>query len=213
MERTLAILKPDVATKHEDEIIHDIEKNGFTIYSRKRIRLTREQAQDFYAEHNGKPFFDGLVDFMTSGPIVVLALGKKDAVTAWRQLLGPTDSAKARAESKESIRARFGTDNRRNACHGSDSSKSAEREIRFFFANISPLALPSPDTIRANLEASVYPILTKGLTELCKQKPGNAVEWLGQWLIDNNPAKPKIEEPQEEVEETVHKSTKVAVAN
>ncbi|KAI9168327.1 hypothetical protein H9P43_007699 [Blastocladiella emersonii ATCC 22665] len=134
IERTLAMIKPD-ATQHADEIFYAIEADGFTIIDRKHIHLTIDQAREFYAEHNGKPFFEPLTKFMSSGPIYALILSRKDAIARWRRLLGPTDSNQARESAPSSIRARFGTDNQRNACHGSDSTKSADREIRFFFPN------------------------------------------------------------------------------
>ncbi|KNE70100.1 hypothetical protein, variant [Allomyces macrogynus ATCC 38327] len=134
MERTLAIIKPD-AIKHADDILYAIEAAGFTIIDKKRIQLTVDQARDFYVEHAGKPFYQPLTAFMSSGPVMVMILSRADAITAWRTLLGPTNSNAARESAPSSIRARFGTDGQRNACHGSDSPKSADREIRFFFPN------------------------------------------------------------------------------
>lgn len=87
----------------------------------RRPQLTRRRAEEFYAEHAGKPFFAGLVEFMTSGPIYALCLAKAHAIHAWRAAMGPTNSEKARETAPKSLRALFGTDGRRNACHGSDS--------------------------------------------------------------------------------------------
>lgn len=96
--------------------------------------LTREDAREFYSVHEGKPFFDKLTAFMSSGRIVAMELLAPDAVAKWRALIGPTNSQTARAEAPNSIRARFGTDGTHNACHGSDSPENAETESNFFFS-------------------------------------------------------------------------------
>jgi len=90
-------------------------------------------SRKFYEEHKGKPFFDSLIEYMSSGPCAALILSKENAIQDWRELMGPTKPDQARIEKPKSIRALFGTDTTRNACHGSDSPKSAEREIAFFF--------------------------------------------------------------------------------
>lgn len=131
-ERTLALIKPDAISKF-GPIIDAISTGGFNITNAKMTRLSRGDAEAFYAEHSGKPFYDPLVRFMTSGPIIAMELMGDNTVAAWRTLLGPTDSARARSEAPRSIRARFGTDQTQNACHGSDSPESAEREAQFFF--------------------------------------------------------------------------------
>ncbi|KXS13864.1 nucleoside diphosphate kinase [Gonapodya prolifera JEL478] len=206
MQTTLAIIKPDAADK-EDEIAWRIQREGFSVKMRRRITLTKEQAGEFYQEHVGKPFYAELVKFMTSGPIVVLALQKFHAIEEWRKLIGPTNSHKARETAPESLRALYGTDNTRNACHGSDSPKSADREVLFFFGGVTspsvPLISPSDagtspaasDQSRLILEREVYPTLTKGLTQLAKEKPANPTQWLGRWLLANNPNQPRMEEP------------------
>ncbi|ORZ36894.1 nucleoside diphosphate kinase [Catenaria anguillulae PL171] len=194
MERTLAIIKPD-AVQHVDDIVYAIEADGFTIIDKQHIHLTIDQARDFYAEHNGKPFFEPLTKFMSSGPIYVMILSRENAIARWRRLLGPTDSVQAREAAPHSIRARFGTDNQRNACHGSDSRTSADREIRFFFPNATVEPLPNSAQIATFLESAVYPVLTKGLVALCTEKPSNPTEWLGRWLLHNNPNKPRTVEP------------------
>ncbi|KAI9218673.1 nucleoside diphosphate kinase [Blastocladiella britannica] len=194
VERTLAIIKPDAAA-HVSDIVYAIERDGFAILDKKHLHLTIDQARDFYAEHMGRPFFDPLTAFMSSGPIHVLILSRESAISRWRRLLGPTDSNQARETAPSSIRARFGTDNQRNACHGSDSPKSADREIRFFFPNATVEPLPDSTQIATFLEASVYPTLTKGLVQLCTEKPTNPTEWLGKWLLQNNPNKPRTVVP------------------
>ena len=119
--RTLALIKPD-AYNHIGKILDSIYKNGFTINRMKMLRMSVEIAQNFYAEHKGKPFYEDLVKMMSSDVIVALELVADDAVNKWRQLIGPTNPEKARAEAPKSIRALFGTNGNNNAVHGSDSS-------------------------------------------------------------------------------------------
>ncbi|XP_072021755.1 nucleoside diphosphate kinase homolog 7-like [Amphiura filiformis] len=136
-EKTLAMIKPDAISKF-GPIIDMIYQGGFYITNAKMTRLSRRDAETFYAEHEGKPFYDNLVRFMTSGPILAMELMGENTVAAWRNLLGPTDSSRARSEAPRSIRAKFGTDQTQNACHGSDSSMSADRETNFFFGPDAP---------------------------------------------------------------------------
>ena len=123
-----------------------------------------------------------------------LVLAKKDAITAWRSLIGPTQTAKARDEAPGSIRAVYGTDNQKNAVHGSDSPQSAAREIRFFFPDAIVEPLPTDEQAKDYLIKNVNPTLLKGLTALCKRKPEEPILWLADWLTDNNPNKPRIAE-------------------
>ncbi|XP_031551543.1 nucleoside diphosphate kinase 7-like [Actinia tenebrosa] len=133
-EQTLALIKPDaLGAGHLGSIVEMIDKEGFVICKAKMVRLTRQEASDFYKEHANQPFYNRLVEFMTSGPVVAMELKGHDAIQRWRKLLGPTDSATAREKSPISVRAKFGTDNTKNAAHGSDSSVSAEKELKFFF--------------------------------------------------------------------------------
>ncbi|XP_056414176.1 nucleoside diphosphate kinase 7 [Hyla sarda] len=131
-EKTLAMIKPD-AVPNMGSIIEAVLDSGFTITKAKMVLLTRAEAMDFYSEHQSKSFFNDLINFMTSGPIVAMEVIGDDAVSAWRKLLGPTNCSVARSESPQSIRARFGTDGTKNAAHGSDSIASAARELEFFF--------------------------------------------------------------------------------
>ncbi|XP_071839564.1 nucleoside diphosphate kinase homolog 7-like isoform X2 [Apostichopus japonicus] len=133
-EKTLALIKPDAVLKF-GQIFNAIYQSRFLVCNAKMVRLTRGEAEEFYAEHVGKAFFDNLVRFMTSGPIIAMELMKDGAIGAWRELLGPTDSSKARSDAPNSIRAMFGTDQTQNACHGSDSTMSAQRECNFFFGS------------------------------------------------------------------------------
>ncbi|KAM4700417.1 nucleoside diphosphate kinase homolog 7 isoform 2-T2 [Discoglossus pictus] len=131
-EKTLALIKPDAVMKM-GSIMDSILDSGFVITKARMVLLSRTEAMDFYNEHQAKPFFHDLVNFMISGPIVAMEVVGDEAVSSWRKLLGPTNSSIARSESPQSIRAKFGTDGTRNAAHGSDSIASAARELEFFF--------------------------------------------------------------------------------
>jgi nucleoside-diphosphate kinase len=130
-ERTLTILKPDaVAAGNSGSILAHLEKEGFRLAGIKRLRLTAEQARSFYAVHRGRTFYEGLVRFMTEGPILVAALERENAVLHLRKVMGATDSKKA---ERGTIRNLYGTDVERNAIHGSDSPENAAKEVAFFF--------------------------------------------------------------------------------
>jgi len=134
MERTLAIIKPDaVAAKHAGNIIDIIENNDFNIVRMYKTRLTRDQAERFYAVHKGKPFFDELVSMMISAPVIVLALEKDGAIKAWRDLMGDTNPANA---APGTIRNLYGTSIGSNATHGSDAQATAVQELAFFFPDL-----------------------------------------------------------------------------
>eukprot|EP00043_Microstomoeca_roanoka_P012683 m.123076 g.123076 ORF g.123076 m.123076 type:complete len:200 (+) comp15561_c2_seq3:433-1032(+) len=196
LEQTLAIIKPD-AVHRSYEILDDIVAHGFTIVRKRRVSITPEQANEFYAEHFGKEFFPRLIGFMSSGPIVVLVLAKADAITAWRELLGPTNPEKAREMAPHSLRAKYGTDNTQNALHGSDSLLSSMREIKFFFPATTVASPAEAESAREYLDKQVNPTLIRGLTALCKHKPEEPMRWLANWLDENNPNKPQVEEPED----------------
>ena len=135
MERTLAIIKPDaVRAKNAGKIIDRIEKEGFTIVGIKKLHLSKQQAEDFYAIHKGKPFFVELVEFMSSDPVVVMVLEKDNAIQAWRDLMGSTDPVKAVSNT---MRKLYGTNVGVNATHGSDTPQTAATEVRFFFPELA----------------------------------------------------------------------------
>lgn len=131
-EKTLVMIKPDCMSKM-GEIIDRVISEGFTICNAKTLLLTRKEAAEFYAEHVGKEFFERLLDLMTEGPILAFEINGHNAIKKWREILGPTDPADARRDFPESIRAQFGANVTRNACHGSDSIEAASRETGFFF--------------------------------------------------------------------------------
>jgi nucleoside-diphosphate kinase len=132
VERTFSIIKPDaVAAGQAGEILAMIEKARFKILGLRMTRLSAAQAQGFYAVHKEKPFFSGLVKFMTEGPIVVMALEREDAIKGLREVMGATNPANA---AEGTVRKRFATDIERNCIHGSDAPETAETELRFFFS-------------------------------------------------------------------------------
>jgi nucleoside-diphosphate kinase len=133
VERTLAILKPDCVRKNlTGEVIARIEKSGFRILGMKKIRLSKETAGGFYAVHKGRPFYDSLVEFMSSGPCVPIALEKDNAVADYRTLIGATDPKDAAAGT---IRKLYADNKGENIVHGSDSVENGLIEIAYFFSS------------------------------------------------------------------------------
>ena len=138
MAHTLAIVKPDAfAAGNAGNIVAHLEKVGFQLRGARVLHLSREQAQAFYEVHAERPFYGSLVDFMTSGPCMPLALEREDAVPYLRQVMGATDPAKA---DEGTIRKLFATSIEKNAIHGSDSPENAEKELAFFFSRAELLA-------------------------------------------------------------------------
>ena len=130
--RTLAIIKPDaVGNGYTGKIIDRIISEGFKIKAARLIHLSREQTESFYAIHRGRPFYNDLVDFMTSGPCMPMVLEHEDAVNAFRELIGATNPAKA---NEGTIRKDFAENVQNNAVHGSDSDENAQKEIAFFYS-------------------------------------------------------------------------------
>ena len=200
VERTLIMIKPDAVSKAA-EIEDIILRSGFTILNKRWVHLSPEQCSEFYIEHSSKIFFPSLVAFMSSDTIIAMELARENAIQLWRELIGPTDTKKARDTQPDSIRALFGTDSQKNAVHGSDSQASAEREIRFFFNHSIVEPIPQGQSARDFVNSQINPTLLAGLTQLCKEKPIDPVIWLADWLLSNNPNKPKI-----------NKSPKVVIA-
>ena len=134
MQTTFAIIKPDaVKAGHIGTIIQRIEKAGFDIRAMQLRHLSQKDAEGFYAVHRERPFFASLTKFMSSGPVVVLALQAPDAIAKWRTLMGATDPAKADAGT---LRKEFGTSIENNATHGSDAPETAAFELGYFFPGI-----------------------------------------------------------------------------
>ena len=132
LQRTLTIVKPDAVAKHAiGDIIEQFEKNGFTILCMKMLEISKHQAQQFYAVHASRPFFDSLTTFMSSGPIVALALEKENAIADLRKLMGATNPANA---EEGTIRKKWASSIEYNAIHGSDAEDTARFELSFFFS-------------------------------------------------------------------------------
>jgi nucleoside-diphosphate kinase len=130
-QRTFSIIKPDaVAAGHAGAILAILEKAGFLLLGCRMLRMRKEQAQEFYAVHRARPFYDSLVTFMTEGPVIVLALEREDAIAKLREVMGATNPANA---AEGTIRKLFAASIERNAIHGSDAPETAEIELRFFF--------------------------------------------------------------------------------
>ncbi|CAG9296093.1 nucleoside-diphosphate kinase [Celerinatantimonas diazotrophica] len=132
-ERTFSIIKPDaVKQAHIGAIYHQIESAGLRIVAAKMLHLSKAQAEGFYGEHEGKPFYDALIEFMTQGPIMVQVLEGENAIEVYRNLMGATDPSQAEAGT---LRANYGSGMPANATHGSDSAEAVSREIAFFFSD------------------------------------------------------------------------------
>jgi nucleoside-diphosphate kinase len=133
-QRTFSIIKPDaVAEGHAGEILSMLEKAGFKILAMRMTRLTKSQAEGFYAVHRERPFFPSLVRFMTEGPIIVMALEREDAIATLRELMGATNPANA---AEGCVRKRFAKSIEHNCIHGSDAPETAEVELRYFFSTL-----------------------------------------------------------------------------
>ena len=134
IERTFSIVKPDATRRNlTGQIVARLEQAGLRIIAQKRIRLSRAQAEAFYGVHKARPFFNGLVEFMTSGPVVVQVLEGENAVLKYREVMGATDPAKA---APGTIRKDFAENIEANSVHGSDAPETAAQEIKFFFSDL-----------------------------------------------------------------------------
>jgi len=132
MQRTLAIIKPDaVAAGRAGNVLAHLEAAGFRVRALRMLRLTEDRAREFYAVHRERPFYESLVRFMTSGPVVPMVLERQDAVTRLRETIGATDPAEA---APGTVRALYAESKERNAIHASDSAENAVQEIDFFFS-------------------------------------------------------------------------------
>ncbi|KAM9066737.1 nucleoside diphosphate kinase homolog 5 isoform 2-T2 [Sarcophilus harrisii] len=182
VERTLALIKPDIVDK-EEEIEDIILKSGFTIVQRRKLRFSPEQCSNFYVEQYGKMFFPNLTAYMSSGPLVAMILARHNAISYWLDLMGPFNSFKAKETHPDSLRAIYGTDDLRNALHGSKNFAAAEREIRFMFPeviiepipiggaakdylNIFGLLIGCLKIIPINLDSVINKILWKSLMKI-----------------------------------------------
>jgi nucleoside-diphosphate kinase len=132
LQRTFSIIKPDAVRKNATgDILRMLEEKGFRILGMRMLEITKKQAEGFYAVHAGKPFFDSLTKFMSSGPIVVLALEKENAIADLRELMGATNPANAK---EGTIRKKWASNIENNAIHGSDAEDTARFELSYFFS-------------------------------------------------------------------------------
>ncbi len=135
LERTFGIVKPDAVAKGAiGGVVDMIEKAGLKIIGLRLVKLSKTEAETFYAVHKARPFYNDLVTFMTSGPVVVMAIEGENAIARYREVMGPTDSTKAPVGT---IRQKYGTNIEKNAVHGSDGPDTARVEIAFFFSGAS----------------------------------------------------------------------------
>ncbi|XP_076450985.1 thioredoxin domain-containing protein 6-like isoform X20 [Babylonia areolata] len=148
IQRTLALIRPEAFAKNKDEILQKIKEAGFQIALQKEVVLTKEQAEEFYREHEGQHYYEELTKRMSSGPLMALGLAREDAVENWRGLLGPTDVEEAKTSAPDSLRAQFAVDDDAvNQIHGSDSVPAAQKELQFFFPMQQTVAMIKPDAM------------------------------------------------------------------
>ncbi|XP_051259020.1 thioredoxin domain-containing protein 6 isoform X2 [Dicentrarchus labrax] len=165
VERTLALIRPDIAREKRDEILAQIHKSGFTVALQREVMLTGEQVRQFYFQHVEEDYFPALLRSMTSGPVLALALARSGAVHHWKNILGPSDVNKAREESPECLRAQFAVENEPiNQLHGSASHEEAEQEINFFFPKQQTLAVIKPDAMEEHREKILEEIRGSGFS-------------------------------------------------
>ncbi|XP_025103800.1 thioredoxin domain-containing protein 3 homolog isoform X3 [Pomacea canaliculata] len=146
LQRTLALIRPEAFAQSRDEILEKIKEAGFQIALQRTVQLTKQQAEDFYSEHVGQPYFEELTNDMSSGPLLALGLARIDAIDEWRTMLGPKDVEEAKAIAPDSLRAQYTVSKSSlNQLHGSDSPKSAEKELNFFFPMEQTVAVIKPD--------------------------------------------------------------------
>ncbi|XP_055494523.1 thioredoxin domain-containing protein 6 isoform X2 [Leucoraja erinacea] len=159
VEKTLALIRPDILKERKDSILQKISEAGLVVALQKEILLTEQQVYEFYREHTEEDYFPALLQNMTSGPVLALALASKDAVVHWRDLLGPKDVSQAKEEAPESLRAQFAVESVPiNQLHGSSTLQDAERELNFFFQMEHTLAVIKPDVMENHRDEIIQKI-------------------------------------------------------
>ncbi|XP_067844032.1 thioredoxin domain-containing protein 6-like isoform X1 [Heptranchias perlo] len=159
VEKTLALIRPDILKEKKDDILQKITEAGFMIAMQKEVLLTEQQIYEFYREHIEEDYFPALLQNMTSGPVLALALASKNAVEHWRNLLGPKDVTQAKEEAPESLRAQFAVETIPiNQLHGSGTPQEAEKELKFFFSRQHTLAVIKPDALDEHRDEIVQKI-------------------------------------------------------
>ncbi|XP_062504205.1 thioredoxin domain-containing protein 3 homolog isoform X2 [Corticium candelabrum] len=176
IQKTFALLRPDAARDHKDEILAKVKEAGFTIALEKEIQLTDEQIAEFYGHHTDKDWFGDFTDHMKSGPVLALALAREEAVEKWRALIGPKDIQQAKEEAPESLRAEFSTENSPfNALHGADNLDNAEHELNYFFpvektvAVVKPSAFDAKDNIVEKIKEAGFDVVLQKDHHLTKE--------------------------------------------
>jgi len=200
-QSTLAILKPDLNGPARHAVLKRIRDEGFFVQDEKRVTLSADEARSFYAQPGAAQGADPkqAAAMLASGPCIAMVLSRPNAIRHWTNVLGPNDAKAARETAPLTVRGSFakGSDAIRNACHGSDSVVASARELAFFFPRMARAAKPPPGQTPATqyVENELQPVLTKALTQLCKEKPPDPLRWLSSWILENNPNKPRIELP------------------
>ncbi|KAJ3407483.1 NME NM23 member 5 [Chytridiales sp. JEL 0842] len=193
-EKAVVVIKPE-AQKHEADILYRLKQDGFTILQKEQLTISNEQALEYYEiDSHRVTDTEKAIEHITSGQSTVVLVTRNDCVEQLKGLLGPTDISHARKIFPTSLRAIYAVDNFYNGIDTSDSPSSAQRDIKLFFREHLTEPTPSLEASKLFLEDALYPVLTQGLTQLCKVKPENPTAWLGRWLLENNPAVPKIQE-------------------
>ncbi|XP_055586830.1 nucleoside diphosphate kinase homolog 5 [Uranotaenia lowii] len=195
-ERTLLIIKPD-GMKHRDTIVRRVRDAEFTVLQTRFVRLSPEQASEFYKTRQCDPCYHAMIVALTRGPIQVMCLSKVRAVEELLWLVGPESYRDAVKNAPGSLRAIFGDsrDDLRNAVHASENGEAAHFEVRFFFPTLILEPNFCEEKMNRYLEAMVNPTLMEGLYALAKERPAEPLIWLSNWLITNNPYKPSYQAP------------------
>jgi len=174
IQRTLALIRPEAFAENKDTILENIKKAGFTISIQKELRLTKEEAQDFYKEHAGQPYFEQLAESMSSGTVLALGLARDEAISYWRGMLGPPNMDEAMETAPDSLRAKFAVSSGVNQFHGSDSEESAKKEYDYFFphqetvAVIRPAAMGTKEAIIEQIHAAGFRIAARKETTITR---------------------------------------------
>ncbi|KAL1122358.1 hypothetical protein AAG570_003763 [Ranatra chinensis] len=180
--------------KYNNEIVQKIKENGFGIIRKRQVILSPEEVSEFYKEHYGKPWFPQFVIKMSNKPMLALCISKCNAVDDFKTLIGPPKVSDARKLYPLSLRAIYGLkgDKSTNAIHGSKTLAKAEEELHFFFARMITKPIRAESLNLNFLKEQVNSVILEGLSEVCRIKPEDPVIWFANWLLENNPKKPKM---------------------
>ncbi|KAJ3297418.1 NME NM23 member 5 [Rhizoclosmatium sp. JEL0117] len=196
-EQTVFLIRPE-ALHCENHIVHALKQDGFKILDRKHLAISPEQAQAQFTatavDPNDLDALDGYVGNLTgaAGSAVVLLLSRFNALDSIKSLMGPLDLLEAKDFAPTSLRAKFAVSSQKCAVEATETFEATEASLRIFFPDRLRTTLPSVEESKMLLEEALYPVLTQGLTMLCKEKPANPTVWLGKWLVDHNPNRPNV---------------------